>query len=52
MKKWLSVAAVVVLCLALVIGVACGGDGGEEEYEKRAGRGAVKVWSSNPAPLL
>ena len=32
MKKWLSLAAVVVLCLALVIGVACGG-GGEEEEE-------------------
>jgi ABC-type branched-subunit amino acid transport system substrate-binding protein len=32
MKKWLSVAAIVVLCLALVVGVACGGDGeGEEE---------------------
>jgi ABC-type branched-subunit amino acid transport system substrate-binding protein len=30
-KKWLSVAAVVVLCLALVIGVACGGGGGEDE---------------------
>jgi hypothetical protein len=28
-KKWLSVAAIVALCLALVIGVACGG--GEEE---------------------
>jgi branched-chain amino acid transport system substrate-binding protein len=32
MKSWLSVAAIVVLCLALVIGVACGG-GGEEEEE-------------------
>jgi branched-chain amino acid transport system substrate-binding protein len=31
MKKWLSVVAVVVLCLALVIGVACGGGGGEDE---------------------
>ena len=29
MKKWASVAAIVVLCLALVIGIACGG--GEEE---------------------
>ena len=32
MKRWLSLAAVVVLCLALVIGIACGG-GGEEEEE-------------------
>jgi ABC-type branched-subunit amino acid transport system substrate-binding protein len=32
MERWLSVAAIVVLCLALVIGVACGG-GGEEEEE-------------------
>lgn len=32
MRKWLSAAAVMVLCLALVIGVACGG-GGEEEEE-------------------
>ena len=32
MKSWLSVAAIVVLCLALVVGVACGG-GGEEEEE-------------------
>ena len=31
MKKWLSLAAVVVLCLALVIGIACGGGEGEEE---------------------
>jgi branched-chain amino acid transport system substrate-binding protein len=30
-KKWLSLAASVVLCLALVVGVACGG--GEEEEE-------------------
>jgi len=30
MKKWLSVTAVMLLCLALVIGVACGG-GGEDE---------------------
>ena len=29
MKRWLSLATVVVLCLALVIGIACGG--GEEE---------------------
>ena len=28
MKKWLVVAAIMVLCLALVIGVACGGGGG------------------------
>ena len=32
MKKWLSVAAIVLLSLALVIGVACG-DGGEEAEE-------------------
>ncbi|MQY72126.1 MAG: ABC transporter substrate-binding protein, partial [Dehalococcoidia bacterium] len=31
MKKWLSLAALVVLGLALVIGAACGGDGEEEE---------------------
>ena len=31
MKKWLSVAAIVVLCIALVIGVACSGDEEEEE---------------------
>ena len=31
MKSWLSVAAIVVLCLALVIGVACGGGGGDGE---------------------
>lgn len=30
MKKWLSIAAVVVLCLALVIGAACGGEEEEE----------------------
>ena len=33
MKKWLSVAAIVVLSLVLVIGVACGGGEGEEEDE-------------------
>jgi branched-chain amino acid transport system substrate-binding protein len=32
MKKWLSLAAIVVLCLALVVGVACG-EGEEEEEE-------------------
>ena len=32
MKKWLSVTAIVILCLALVVGIACGG-GGEEEEE-------------------
>ena len=31
MRKWLSVAAILVLGLALVIGVACGGGGEEEE---------------------
>jgi len=35
MKKWLSVAAVVVLCLALVIGIACGGGDGDEEGVKK-----------------
>ncbi len=34
MKKWLSVAAIVVLCLALVIGIACGGEGEDEEGVK------------------
>jgi hypothetical protein len=31
MKKWFSIAAVVVLCLALVIGAACGGGKEKEE---------------------
>jgi ABC-type branched-subunit amino acid transport system substrate-binding protein len=31
MKKWLSLAAIAVLCLALVIGVACGGGEKKEE---------------------
>ena len=31
MKRWLSLVGVVLLCLALVVGVACGGGGGEEE---------------------
>jgi hypothetical protein len=31
MKRWLSLAAIAVLCLALVVGVACGGGRGEEE---------------------
>jgi ABC-type branched-subunit amino acid transport system substrate-binding protein len=31
MKRWLSLAAIAVLCMALVVGVACGGGGGEEE---------------------
>jgi hypothetical protein len=30
MKKWLSLAALLILSLALVIGVACGGDEEEE----------------------
>ena len=34
MKKWLSVVAIVVLSLALVVGVACGGDEDEEEGVK------------------
>ena len=40
MKKWLSAAAVVVLCLALVIGVACGGGGEDEEGVKEVKFGA------------
>jgi branched-chain amino acid transport system substrate-binding protein len=39
MKKWLSVAAIVALCLALVIGVACGG-GGEGGGGKKVKFGA------------
>ena len=31
MKKWLSLAAIAVLCLALVAGVACGGGDGDED---------------------
>jgi len=34
MKSWLSVVAIVVLCLALVIGAACGGGGGGKEEVK------------------
>ncbi|MBA7597688.1 hypothetical protein ES703_04694 [subsurface metagenome] len=34
MKKWLSLAVSVVLCLALVIGTACGGGGEEAEEEE------------------
>ena len=34
MKKWLSLAAVLVLCLALVIGVACGEAEEEEEVKE------------------
>ena len=30
MKKWLPLTAIVVLCLALVVGVACGGEEEEE----------------------
>lgn len=30
MNKWLSLVALLLLCLSLVIGVACGGGGGEE----------------------
>jgi hypothetical protein len=33
-KKWLSVVAVMLLCLALVIGIACGGEEEEEGAEK------------------
>ena len=45
MKKWLSVVAIVVLSLALVIGVACGG--GEEEDEE----GVKEVKFGVGAPL-
>jgi len=34
MKKWLSVVAVVVLCVSLVVGVACGGEEEEEEVKE------------------
>ena len=43
MKKWLYLAASVVLCLALVIGVACGG--GEEE------EGVTEIKLGHAAPL-
>ena len=43
MKKWLSVAAIVVLCLALVIGVACGG--GEEDED-----GVTEIKLGHAAP--
>jgi ABC-type branched-subunit amino acid transport system substrate-binding protein len=39
MKKWLSVAAIVVLCLALVIGVACGGETEEGVTKLKMGIG-------------
>ena len=39
MKKWLSVAAIVVLCLALVIGVACGGEAEEGVTKLKMGIG-------------
>ncbi len=35
MKRWLSIAAVMVFCLSLVIGIACGGGGEEEEGVKK-----------------
>jgi len=37
MKRWFSLVAVVVLCLSLVVGVACGGDDDEEEAEIEIG---------------
>jgi branched-chain amino acid transport system substrate-binding protein len=37
MKRWFSLVAVVVLCLSLVIGVACGGDDDEGEAEIKIG---------------
>ena len=39
MKRWLSLAAIAVLCLALVIGVACGG----EEEEEEEGVAEIKI---------
>ncbi|MBA7623827.1 hypothetical protein ES703_31226 [subsurface metagenome] len=41
MKRWLSLAAIVVLAMALVIGAACGGGEGEEEgvTELKIGQG-------------
>ena len=44
MKKWLYAVAIVILCLALVIGVACGG-GGEEE------KGVAEIKLGHAAPL-
>ena len=41
MKKWFSVAAIVVLCLALVIGVACGG--GAETTGSRFGHWSTEA---------
>jgi ABC-type branched-subunit amino acid transport system substrate-binding protein len=38
-KRWLSVVAIVVLCLALVIGVACGGEEEEGITELKMGIG-------------
>ena len=37
MRKWSSLAAIAVLCLSLVIGVACGGDDDEDEAEIKIG---------------
>ena len=49
MRKWLSIAAVVVLCLALVIGVACGGEEEEAGVEKlKWGHGAI-YWGAGGA---
>ena len=42
MKKWLSVLAIAIFCLALVIGVACGG-GGEEGTAQAKDGDTVKV---------
>jgi len=44
-KSWLSVAAIVVLCLALVVGVACGGGGGAGE------EGVTEIELGHAAPL-
>lgn len=41
MTKWLSLAAIVTLCLALVMGVACGGGGAGEERVTKLKFGAA-----------